>query len=195
MTVADLFGVQSSTSRAQFIFTTFGVTTSRGYEFDAEAARSACAVLPSPGSSASRKLRWPSRTLDTNAAWWVKSSSPAGTRRSAAVGSGSSMLATLPPAPYSNARNSGSRSSQLASRRLVGLVTFGWEKSGARKGLDSWRATTDCGTTWRSAAGSRFSGSLAMISSSGLSSTPDAINRSRRSRLAASDTVASSPRS
>ena len=121
MTVAVRFGVHSPTSRAQFTLTTFGATTRSGYEFEADAASRACAVLPSPGSSASRNVRCPSRTLATKAAWWVKRSSPAGTRRSAAVGSGRSMLATLPPEPYSKARNSGSRSSQFARRLVVGF--------------------------------------------------------------------------
>src|SRR5690554_3345181 len=105
------------------------------------------------------------------------------------------MLATLPPEPYSKARNSGSSSSQLASLLLAGFCFTGWLKSGARNGLLSWREITDCGTTCFSGATVGSGASVAMISWSGLNSAPDAISMSRRSLRAASETTASSARS
>ena len=61
------------------------------------------------------------------------------------------MLAALPPAPYSNARNSGSMSSQLARRLTRAGFCATALKSGARNGFDICIWRTDCGTTCRSA--------------------------------------------
>ena len=60
MTVADPVRDPVPASRDQFIFTTLGTTASSGKASAASAASSACAVLPRPGSSASRNVRWPS---------------------------------------------------------------------------------------------------------------------------------------
>ena len=81
------------------------------------AASSACAVLPRPGSSASRKVRWPSRRLDDIAAWWGISSRLAGGVERARPRAGPCTRRRRRPS--SNERNSGSMSSQLASRPWV----------------------------------------------------------------------------
>ena len=165
MTVAVRCGVHIATSRAQFIFTTFGTTASSGYASATFAAMRLCAVLPRPGSSASRNVRWPWATASMNSAWWCISGLPGGAQRGFACGSGSSMLVTDPP--RSNARNSGPSSSQLESRRVrCGVVPSA--KSGARNGFASWRARTETGSTWRSANGSAGP-AIAGASSSGTS--------------------------
>ena len=58
--------------------------------------------------------------------------------------------------------------------------------------MDSWRATTDCGTTCFSTGACTGAGSLAMMRSSGVISLPEAISRSRRSTFAESEMTASS---
>ena len=84
-------------------------------------------------------------------AWCGISWRPNGAR-TAAVSSGSAMQADAPLAAYSNDVSSGPISSQPASRRgRTGRAAP--EKSGTRNGLARRRETTDCGTTWRSAAG------------------------------------------
>ena len=61
--------------------------------------------------------------------------------------------------PYSNDRNSGPSSSQVARRRGLDRRWAAAEKSGMRKGLASWREMTDCGTTRRSAVAGSAAGS------------------------------------
>ncbi len=135
MTVARRFGTQRAASRAQFVFTTFGTTTSSGKAPAASAASNDCAVLPRPGSSARRNVRWPCDAAATSSAWCFISVVPDFECND--VGSGSGIVAAPPPAPYSNDLKSGPKSSQLARRR--GCAT-GWSaraKSGARKGFAS----------------------------------------------------------
>ncbi len=79
MTVAGRRGVQRPASRAQLVLTTLGTTTSSGKAFAASAASSAWAVLPRPGSSASRKVRCPAVAAATSWAWCGISSRPPGT--------------------------------------------------------------------------------------------------------------------
>ena len=135
MTVAVRRGVHSPASCAQFALTTLGTTTSRGKASAASAASSACAVLPRPGSSASRKVRWPAAAAATTWAWWCMSSSPRMPCTTSA-GSGSGMQVASPP--YSKARNSGVSSSQPPSRLVVGRgVAATAEKSGAMNGFAS----------------------------------------------------------
>ena len=132
----------------------------------------------------------PERTSSTNRAWWRMSSrSPRVTSERA---SGRSMVAAPPPAPYSKERNSGSMSSQLPSRLTVLDFACTALKSGARNGFDICICRTDAGTTCFSTCLSIGLGSTAIMSSSGLSSTPAASSRSRRSALAAAVTGASS---
>ena len=78
--MAGWLGVQMSASRAQLVLTTFGTTTSSGYASAACAASSACAVLPRPGSSASRNVRCPSAAAATSRAWCGISWRPNGAR-------------------------------------------------------------------------------------------------------------------
>ena len=115
-TVAVRRGVHSSASCAQFALTTLGTTTSSGKAPAASAASSACAVLPRPGSSASRKVRWPSAAAATTWAWWCMSSRP---RMPCQVSSGSGSGMQVASPPYSKARKSGVSSSHWP-RRLVG---------------------------------------------------------------------------
>ena len=190
ITVAGRFGVQRPASRAQFVLTTLGTTTSSGNAFAAWAASSACAVLPRPGSSASRNVRCPSAAAETTCAWCGISSSPPCIRM--ADGSGSSMHAEAPPPARSKELNNGPSSSHPASRTGLALVCAAAAKSGTRKGLASWRETTDCGTTRRSGAGAGAASSSADGSSSGSASTPAASSISRLSALAESETTASS---
>ena len=147
MTVALRRGVHSSASCAQFVLTTFGTTTSRGKASAASAASSACAVLPRPGSSASRKVRWPAAAAATTWAWWCISSRPADAVHH--VGGLGQRHAGGVAAVLEGAEQGGQ---QLPARRA------GWwsggrrgtaEKSGARKGFASWRAMTVWGTTRR----------------------------------------------
>ena len=86
--------------------------------------------------------------------------------------SGSSMLAAPPPAATSNDRNSGSMSSQLASRPAVDdFAAVADEKSGARNGFDIWYCFTDCGTT-RLSSSLATGASVVTMRSSGESSAP-----------------------
>ena len=159
------------TSCAQFVFTTLGATTSSGKALAAWAASSACAVLPRPGSSASRNVRWPAAVAATTCAWCGMSSRPCG----ACTGrvSGSRMQAGDPSAAYSKDRNSGSSSSQPASRRgRVATRSAAASKSGARNGLASWRAMTERGTTLVSVPGAGAGGATG--SGSGGGSRPPA---------------------
>src|SRR6476620_5308413 len=187
ITVAGWRGVQISASRAQLALTTFGTTTSSGYASAACAASSAWAVLPRPGSSASRNVRWPDAAADITCPWWCISSMPCAARRD--FGSGSLMHDESPPC--SNDRNSGPSSSQLARRPAALLRCATEEKSGARKGLASCLLTTDCGTTRRSGAAEVATGSFG-VAGSGAGSSPAASSISRLSDLAASETTASS---
>ena len=112
------------------------------------------------------------------------------TRSLRLAASGRSIVADPAARPYSKARNSGSSSSQLSSRPRCPVFGCTALKSGARNGLAicAWR--TDCGTTWRCTATGTGVGSVAMMSSSGLSSAPEAMSMSRRSLRAESVTVA-----
>ena len=125
-------GVQRPASRAQFVLTTFGTTTSSGYASAACAASSAWAVLPSPGSSASRKVRWPDAAAETTRAWCGISSRPPGARSEA--GSGRSMQRGAAP-PYSNDLNSGPSSSQLSRWRGGGPALAGGGEVGRQEGV------------------------------------------------------------
>ena len=100
------------------------------------------------------------------------------------------MQAEAPLAAFSNDLSSGVSSSQPASRCPRALLFAAALKSGARNGLASWRAATDCGTTLRSRPAST-TGSVA-TTSSGTASTPAASSISRLSLLAESETSASS---
>ena len=123
ITVTGCCGVHRPASRAQLALTTLGTTTSSGNASAACAASSAWAVLPSPGSSASRNVRWPSAAAATTWAWWCISIGPAGRVRE--VGSGSGMQDETPP--HSKDWSSGPISSQPASRRAVGPGARGGE--------------------------------------------------------------------
>ena len=96
-----------------------------------------------------------------------------------------------PPEPFSNDRNSGPSSSQVASRRGPAGRFGALEKSGARNGLASWREITACGTTRRWLLVVTGAGSGGAVSSGG-SSAPAARSMSRLRDLAASETTASS---
>ena len=180
-------GTQMLDSRAQFIFTTLGTTASSGNASAASAASSAWAVFPRPGSSASRNVRCPSAAAATTSAWCFISWSTPGSITSRASGSGIVVEAPLPTS--SNDRNSGPSSSQPASRRAWPRFWEAAVKSGTRKGLASWRASTDCGTTRRSvAAGS----SSRADGSSSSTSTPARSSIALRMSEAWSETLASS---
>ncbi len=188
-TVATRLGVQSDVSRAQLAFTTLGTTTSSGNASAACAASSACAVLPRPGSSASRKVRCPASAAATTCAWCFISSSPPGTR--SVVSSGSAMQAAAPSEARSKDSRSGSMSSQVARIVELGRRCSAPEKSGVRNGLDSWRERTAAGTTARSLTGR----SSSSAGTSSVTSRPAAACISRLSSQAASETWASSARS
>jgi hypothetical protein len=128
-------------------------------------------------------------------AWCFMSSSPRGASRSTMGASGRSIVAAPPPEPISNDLKSGPSSSQFARRRTGTTGAVGAEKSGARKGLASWRARTDAGITWFSASSGFASGSRVMISSSSESSAPDSRSQSRRKRCATVEMEASGSRS
>ena len=186
ITVARRRGVQRSVSRAQLVLTTLGHTTSSGKASAACAASSACAVLPRPGSSASRKVRWPSAAEAISRAWWGISSSLPGALRE--VASGRSMHEEAPPS--SKERNSGPSSSHVASRPCTRRRSRPMPKSGTRNGLASWCWTTDCGTTRRSPRPGPASSSG--LGSSATTSTPALRSISRRRSRALSVTTASS---
>ena len=186
MTVALRRGVHRAASCAQFVFTTFGTTTSSGKASAASAASSAWAVLPRPGSSASRKVRWPAAAAATTWAWWCISSRPR-MPCTTSDGSGSGMQVASPP--YSKARKSGPSSSQLPSRFVVGRAAGTAEKSGARNGLASWRAITVGGTTRRVVEAACVGGSG---SGSGAGSRPAARSRSFLRSTAEGETKAPS---
>ena len=122
--------------------------------------------MPRPGSSASRKVRWPAAAAATSCAWCGISSRSPGTRR--AAGAGRAMHAGAPLPARSNELSSGLSSSQPARRRGRGVLGRAAEKSGARNGLASCRETTDCGTTRRAVGGGRGAPSAAASSAAGL---------------------------
>ena len=188
-TVAVRCGVQRAASRAQLVLTTFGTTTSSGKAFAASAASSAWAVLPRPGSSASRNVRWPAAAAATSCPWCGISSRPAGVNR--AVGAGSAMHAGAPPPARSKELSSGPSSSHPVRRRGREVRCGTAEKSGARKGFASCPEITDCGTTRRSVPAGAAAASAGAISS-GAVSMPRSRNISRLSDRAASETSASS---
>ena len=180
-------GVQSSASRAQLVLTTLGTTASSGYAPATWAASSAWAVLPSPGSSASRKVRCPSATAESTLAWWAISSRPGGSI--VGRGSGSSMHAGAPGTGCSNALSTGPISSQPVSRPLgFGFTAL---KSGTRNGLASWADRTDCGIVVRR-SGRTPPSAVAAGSASGSGSRPPACCISRLSARVASPISASS---
>ena len=140
------------------------------------AASSASAVLPRPGSSASRKVRCPWAAAATTCAWCAMSGR--GYLVRSAAGAGNVMQDTAPPAAFSNDRSSGPSSSQFASSRGRATGGGGAEKSGARNGLASFLEMTDRGTTCRSALGeAAAAGSGAMSAAGG--SRPAARRSSR----------------
>ena len=148
--------------------------------------------MPRPGSSASRKVRWPAAAAATSCPWCGISSEPSGVNR--ADGAGSGMHAVAPAPARSNELSSGPSSSQPARRRGRAGACGAEEKSGARKGLANCREMTDCGTTRRSGAAGTATGSSGRTSSGG-GSTPTARRISRVSDRAASETTVSSARS
>ena len=102
-------------------------------------------------------------------------------------GSGSGMQVASPP--YSKARKRGVSSSQLPSRLVAGRGGGTAEKSGARNGLASWRASTVWGMTPRAAG----PGSAASTGSgSGSGSRPAARSMSFLRSIAEGGTTASS---
>ena len=87
-------------------------------------------------------------------------------------------------------RNSGPSSSQPASRLAWPRFCEAAVKSGVRKGLASWRASTDCGTTRRSVTAGQLVGGL--VGSSSSTSTPARSSIALRRSEAWSETFASS---
>ncbi len=111
-------------------------------------------------------MRWPALAAATTSAWCFISSCAPGTAR--LVGSGSSMQDETPPEASSKARKRGPSSSQLASAPAPTRRGADSEKSGARKGLASFRDITDWGTTRRSPSAARArSGPSLLTSGSG----------------------------
>jgi hypothetical protein len=86
--------------------------------------------------------------------------------------------------------SSGPSSSQPARRRGADLALAAAEKSGARKGLASWRDTTDWGTTWRSPRPGLGDGARLELLRHG--SMPAALSMSRLRVWPRSETTASS---
>ena len=101
------------------------------------------------------------------------------------------MQGEAPPPARSNELNSGPSSSQVARRRAGAALGLAAEKSGARKGLASWRETTVCGTTRRSGVAGATGGSGGATSRAA-ASNPASCSRFRMSARAASGRTASS---
>ncbi len=160
-TVAVRLWTHRLTSRAQLVLTTLGTTHSNGNASAASAASNAWAVLPRPGSSASRKVRCPCLTAATTLAWCGMSSNLPTLR---SLASGSSMHAGAPGEACSKELSSGSISSHPDSRRVCGRGIS--RNSGAMNGLANCLARTEGGTgicagpeNWSPASAGASSGS------------------------------------